>query len=141
MQNRTLDVLFAGILLACFTDLCRFKLWGNDYTYSFQLLKLEADHPFFGLAIVYTLMTLAGHLTLPALQNDPPLREWAGIIIGLVPIAGFIGFLAFHPQGSACASCELRKLLSGGGWYYFTLLHAAAVLGLLNGKINVRQHV
>jgi hypothetical protein len=140
-MNHTLDVLFGGILVACLGDYLRYSLWGNDYTFSRALLGLEAQHPLFGLAIVYTLMTLAGHLTLPALHADPPWRVWVGALVGVAPLAAANRVGVLHPRGHACASSQLRELLGGGGdWWYFAYLSAAAIAGLLNGKINVRQH-
>lgn len=138
---KTLDILFFGILVACGLDYALSLIRGNAGTFSYRILGLEAGHPFFAVLVVYTLMTLSGHLCLPFVGTDSALRFYVGLVVGLLPILVAILYLKFHPKGNIHAAAQLKYMFAGGGWWLFRWLCVAAVAGLLNGKLAVRQHL
>ena len=140
----TAEVLVGGILFACLFDYMLERFVGNSWTFSYTLLGIEAGHPIFGFAIVYTVTVLSGHLTLPWIGPPPSaLREWCGVVAALAPIAAALLFLALHPQGPTAAADILVRLFGHGRgeWWYFAGECVVAVLGLLVGKELVAQHL
>jgi hypothetical protein len=135
-------LLFWGILTACVTDVCLECFLGNEYTFSWNLLGMESTHPLFGMAIVYTLMTLSGHLTLPHFGPPPGVfLQWVKIVLGLLPILIAVGFIGLHPAGSAQATVILENWLRPNELWFGVVQGATALLGLANGHYNVPQHV
>jgi hypothetical protein len=115
---------------------------GNEWTISWNLLGLESHHPIFAVLLVYTLNSLGGHLTMPHFGAVAPWVEWILVPVGIAPIAVAFAWLGFHPGGTDVAADQLRQFLHGGNeWRWYGVLCIAAILGLLNGKVCVPQHV